>query len=320
MKKFLFVLLLNLYSLAVFSQGDCPGEIVCTNQAADVVVNGALDAELSAFAAGCIGAESPSKSRWYQFCVSTTGTIRFTINPAGGAGNDYDWALWGPNSTCPPTTVPLRCSFAIVSGGSKLTGVNSANNAPQTDLTEGAGGNQWTQDVNVVAGECFVLLVNNYGAGSNTFALTWGGTATLLCSALPIELLDFSGINKDSYNKLIWSTASEVNNDYFILERSVDGENWGVIKQIEGFGNSSDIINYSYEDYDFENTLNYYRLSQTDFNGQSQYFNPIAIDNSEKDLIIIKVINLMGQEVPLDFEGLRIIYYSDGTMKKKVGK
>lgn len=317
MKKTLLTFLFLILAIIGKSQaGDCPGVTICTNTTA-TVVNGTVDNELNLAYSGCLPTgESPNKSRWYQFCVTTSGTIRFTINRA----NDYDWALWGPNSTCPPTSAPLRCSYAIVSGGSDNTGVNSANNAPQTDLTEGAGGNQWTQDVNAVAGECFVLLINNYGTGSNTFSISWGGTATLLCSALPIELLSFNGENVGSYNELTWIVATETNNDYFTLERSFDGIYWDFVTQVDGAGNSSITTTYSYRDFGFQNGYNYYRLSQTDFNGASESFDVIYVDNSVEPKKVIRVTNMMGQEVSEDFEGLRIIYYSDGTTKKKVGR
>lgn len=318
MKNIVLILMFIFSYFSSYSQGDCPGEIICVNTTA-AVVNGINDSELNLTYSGCLPTGEAPRSVWYQFCVSTTGTIRFNINPNGGS-NDYDWALWGPNSNCPPITTPLRCSYALVGGGSDNTGVNSANNAPQTDFTEGFNGNQWTQDVNAVAGQCFVLLINNYGGGSNFFSISFGGTATLLCSALPIELISFDGEKQNNYNLLNWSTASETNNDYFTLERSIDGENWEAIKQIDGFGNSSSIIYYSYEDYDFEYTTNYYRLSQTDFNGDNNYFNPIVIDNSDEKLEIIRIINFMGQDVKEDYEGIKIVYYSDGLIIKKVGR
>ena len=69
-----------------------------------------------------------------------------------------------------------------------------------------------------------------------------------------------------------WSTASESDNDYFTIEKSNDLENWQEIATINGAGNSTSIIHYMFE---IENLLKeksgYYRLKQTDFNGQFSY-------------------------------------------------
>ncbi len=134
--------------------------------------------------------------------------------------------------------------------------------------------------------------------------------------ALPIELMSFSVIEEQDYNLLKWSTASENNNDYFLLERSEDGSNWVNINSTDGMENSNTKMNYLFRDFTFTNTLNYYRLSQVDFNGVSETFNIISIDNSKKQKQVLKVINILGQEVSQDTKGLLIIKYTDGTSVK----
>ncbi len=90
------------------------------------------------------------------------------------------------------------------------------------------------------------------------------------CTVTPIELLDFNGYVKPSYNLLEWTTASEVNNDYFILYRSADAINFEPITTIDGAGNSQHLINYSYNDYNVQSGVYYYYLAQVDFNGQTK--------------------------------------------------
>lgn len=91
-------------------------------------------------------------------------------------------------------------------------------------------------------------------------------------SPLPIELLSFSVECQQQKGLVKWSTASESNNDYFTIEKSKDLENWQEIATINGAGNSTSLINYAFE---IENKLNeksdYYRLKQTDYNGQYSY-------------------------------------------------
>ena len=233
-----------------------------------------------------------------------------------------DWAMWGPNSVCPPITNPIRCSYAAVPlGGPKITGINSANNSPQTDLSEGASGNQWVQNLNVLANQCYVICISNYGNGNDNWSLNFNGTtANMLCSALPIELLYFSGEQKYcNQNILTWTTATETNNDHFEVERSLDAVSFKTIKEIPGAINSLETKKYVYVDSNPEPGINYYRLKQVDLDGTYKYANIIDVDNScVKDLQVIKTTNILGQEVTEDFGGPKFIYYNDGSVIKKL--
>ena len=90
---------------------------------------------------------------------------------------------------------------------------------------------------------------------------------------LPIELLSFTAIKVGAYVQLDWSTATEINNDYFTIERSLDGEKFEEILTEQGAGNSSSKLVYRRYDEAPLMGYNYYRLSQTDFNGESESFN-----------------------------------------------
>lgn len=133
---------------------------------------------------------------------------------------------------------------------------------------------------------------------------------------LPIELMSFEGINLESYNLLNWSSASEHNNDYYLLERSTDGYNWSVIDNQKGMGNSNTQTDYSFRDFTYESTINYYRLSQVDFDGQSETFKVIAISNVGKTKQILFLTNMLGQIVSDEATGILIVHYSDGTSEK----
>ncbi|HLP10382.1 MAG TPA: T9SS type A sorting domain-containing protein [Flavobacteriales bacterium] len=88
-------------------------------------------------------------------------------------------------------------------------------------------------------------------------------------SPLSIELLSFD-VHKGVNNVLIgWSTASETNNQYFTVEKSVDGYNFESIATVNGAGNSNRLNTYSVADLYPVPGLNYYRLNQTDYDGYS---------------------------------------------------
>lgn len=96
-------------------------------------------------------------------------------------------------------------------------------------------------------------------------------------NTLPVELVTFSGQQAGDYILLIWTTASEKNNDYFTLEKSIDGKNYSALGKVDGAGNSNSTKNYHFLDVNPAKGSNYYRLIQTDFNGEHETFNCVQI-------------------------------------------
>jgi len=134
--------------------------------------------------------------------------------------------------------------------------------------------------------------------------------------SLPIELLYFKGKHTDEGNILEWETATETNNDYFTIHRSQYPIVWTDIAEIDGVGTSSFNHFYRYIDRDYSNEISYYYLSQTDFDGKFKEFNIISIDNRKFVPELLKVTNVLGQEVSLDTPGIKILHYSDGSIVK----
>ncbi|MDW3210636.1 MAG: T9SS type A sorting domain-containing protein [Reichenbachiella sp.] len=97
---------------------------------------------------------------------------------------------------------------------------------------------------------------------------------------LPVDLLSFHGSFTNEQVILGWSTASELNNDYFELEHSVDGSIFNKIATISGHGTTNELSEYTFDDSGYVQGINYYRLKQVDFDGKSEVFNPIAISTS----------------------------------------
>lgn len=108
------------------------------------------------------------------------------------------------------------------------------------------------------------------------------GASKFDISPLPIELISFTGYHDAARyeNVLLWVTASELNNDRFIIEKSPDGINFFPIGQVPGHGTTSVVHNYTFNDPNPFNGYNYYRLKQVDFDGTFSYSNIILIDVS----------------------------------------
>jgi len=97
-------------------------------------------------------------------------------------------------------------------------------------------------------------------------------------NSLPVELTYFNAILDQNKVKVDWSTASQRDNDYFTIERSTDGTNFESIGKVNGAGTTTDHLDYDFTDVKPIEGLSYYRLRQTDFNGESEIFNAVSIN------------------------------------------
>ncbi|MCH2224435.1 MAG: T9SS type A sorting domain-containing protein [Crocinitomicaceae bacterium] len=135
---------------------------------------------------------------------------------------------------------------------------------------------------------------------------------------LPVELLDFQATAIQNQVVLTeWITASEINNDYFSIERSQDAINWQQAGTMNGVGNSNELMNYSFVDWEPHDDLSYYRLRQFDVNGDIQisdiravyvelnnytiYPNPttglLYVKGIDIDTKQLSITNLLGQTI-----------------------
>jgi hypothetical protein len=155
-----------------------------------------------------------------------------------------------------------------------------------------------------------------------------GTVATLaeITDLVPVELLAFTASVNNSEVQLLWSTASELNNNGFEIERAInEPDNFVTVGFVEGKGSSTEINYYSYSDHPDLNGVNqiYYRLKQIDFDGTFSYsdvvnityavpaefvlsqnypnpFNPstrISYFVPKESFVIIKVYDFLGREV-----------------------
>ena len=103
---------------------------------------------------------------------------------------------------------------------------------------------------------------------SNTFYV---GSVNSVTSPLPITLISFTASVVGGSVKLDWSTAAEIDNDYFTVQRSKDGDTWDSVQRVAGSGNSSGVSPYVAYDRTPYTGISYYRLVQTDFDGKQSY-------------------------------------------------
>ncbi len=122
------------------------------------------------------------------------------------------------------------------------------------------------------------------GSGTPDCSITPSDLGT---SPLPVELTNFSAKQLENNVQLNWSTASELNNDYFEIQKSLNGIDFFPIAEVQGAGNSNDIVEYQYTDENvFENS--FYRLKQVDFDNEFEYSEVIYVSVNQS---VVDVVN-----------------------------
>lgn len=138
----------------------------------------------------------------------------------------------------------------------------------------------------------------------------------VLQTPLPVDLISFNvALTEQQWVELNWRTASEINNDYFAVERSLDARNWETIATIQATTNNMSLSDYAFTDKQALNGLSYYRLKQTDIDGSYTYsktqsivvdspiemypnpFSSKVVVNEDVAINEIQVYNQQGQNV-----------------------
>ncbi len=222
---------------------------------------------------------------------------------------------------------------SLTISNSYFTG-NSANTANDIHM-QGAGtvsvsNTTFSSSATNLSRVAGTFTVTNSGTPSSTGTITISGTSpsafsspsvpsyTGDCSSLnivlPIELISFEAKKTENYNLITWKTAAEIDNDFFTVFKSFDGQNFEVLGYVKGAGNSTIENSYSLVDRDKVEGIVYYQLKQTNYNGESHFSDLISVDNQiASQATILKITNLLGQEVSKNESGILIYYYSDGT-------
>ena len=128
--------------------------------------------------------------------------------------------------------------------------------------------------------------INNYWTATfpvDSFSSFYFHTVNPLNSALPITLLSFTGNKEGTVNRLNWITATEQNNAYFNVQRSIDGRDFTAIGKVNTKainGNSTTLLQYDLQDENPKTGHNYYRLQQVDKDGRKTESNVIDLFRS----------------------------------------
>ena len=175
----------------------------------------------------------------------------------------------------------------VASGGTKIsvnstTAITGSVSLTGSAYVKGTGTISWgsfTTDASGSNMQCQDGTKFDTDAGSAP--TTPGGSSKNLgssCTILPVQLVLFKVLVDQKNVVLHWTTASEINSSYWLVERSVDGVHFETITQVQAAGNSHSLLNYSFIDSQAKSGINYYRLREVDADGASELFAMKAID------------------------------------------
>lgn len=216
-------------------------------------------------------------------------TRYWTVSASGLSSANYDWSAQYTDADVVGTEADI---FAYKWGGSSWEEFNAANTSTNT-LT---------------------------GSGATSFSSFTGRKGIV---TLPVELVSFEAYLQGEAALIEWETASEINNEKFIIEKSVDGVNYTILEEVMGAGNSTESLRYTSFDAHLSAGVNYYRIRQVDYDGTTTvsnvqqiifkksgsftvFPNPVAngsqLNISGEGIISVRIFDIAGQLIDTQYQ------------------
>ncbi len=206
------------------------------------------------------GTVPTSSSQYWVLTPSSSGIVKVSITSPTECGTVVDIKQFSSSQT--GTCVPGGAG----SEGRIVTAGGACGSIPSCI------------DLSVTAGQVYYLKVSGYFLWED-YTLTIGSCTPIIGGGMPVTNFHLTGVAKEGWNALSWSTDTETSNSHFVIERSDNGTEFTEIGRVEGSGNSNSRKEYIFDDFDHHVKTTYYRISQVDQTGSSSYSNAIAITN-----------------------------------------
>ena len=205
------------------------------------------------------------------YCIGAASTLvgDLTLDAEGNPDAIFIFKIDGAFSTSVSANIILANSAAICNIYWQINGqitIGNFSNFYGTVLNNGA---ESLLNNSVIQGRLLSI--------AGEISLSTSFVENVCSAALPIKLVSFAVICKDQKAHLNWTTAQEINNDYFTIERSNNTRLWEEIGSVQGNGNSSADLHYRFID-DVPNIhSNYYRFKQVDYDGKYSFSDVIHL-------------------------------------------
>ncbi|SOD88371.1 T9SS type A sorting domain-containing protein [Spirosoma fluviale] len=208
-----------------------------------------------------------NQTEYVQFSVQPLGTARLTLMSLSFAFARSDQG---------PTQLTVRSSADGFGSNIHSQGINTNFQVASISLN-GAG------FINQSGAVTFRIYACSPAAGGGTLKLD---EIQLNANVLPVTLLSFSATPKGDRVQLAWQTASESNASHFRIERSLDLREFFTVGKVVAGGTTNERQYYGLTDSNPHPGINYYRLSQLDFNGTVHTYKPISAIVSLSDPVV----------------------------------
>lgn len=218
----------------------------------------------------------------FIICANNPATESIVFGPASSSSGYGVVLITGTNPTVDLRGLTIYVPKKILIRFSGNVIIDAGTNFQQGDSGPGQQGNS---EVQFGAGG----TVYKGNPGANSFEVL--NDLIVACSAdpnpmecleiqsfLPVELTSFRGAALNDQVELHWTTATELNNDFFAIEHSTDGIAFRTVGQVKGAGTTSEEVQYEFMHRKPIAGTNYYRLKQVDFDGTVDYSDLIAVD------------------------------------------
>jgi hypothetical protein len=218
--------------------------------------------------AGCGWLATSENNLWIQF-TPTTSNVCINIS-----GINYVSGL------------PNGVQSIIVESATPCSGAWTVVNCPRDNIYSSDVGSVMSHNhcFTATPGNTYYLVVDgNAGAITELYLTGISGLPVIL----PVTLTSFTTTCTPEGTLLNWETATELNNEFFTIETSTDGENWTTLTQVPGSGTISTPTSYSWLDRGFAMGMVYYRLAQTDYDGTHEKLKIVAAFCSEDNQVLI---------------------------------
>ncbi len=164
----------------------------------------------------------------------------------------------------------------------------------------------------LIPGQTYYIAADGF-AGDNC-AWTFSGTGIVL----PIELGSIDAVHTGRDVHVEWTTITEKNNDYFSVQRTLDGLEYSEVGIVLGAGTSTEPIDYYFIDDSPYAGKSYYRIKQVDYDGEFSYSELVSVYSEMGDITVERTFNLSGQEVGPNYSGMVIDFMSDGSTRRRI--
>jgi hypothetical protein len=261
---------------------NAPGESNCTGcHSGSLVTSGTNWSNMSLSSSVSLGAFQPNTN--YTLNLTFADPLRSKYGfqmvalPASANSNSTSIGSFGSSNNDVQTQTSSGRSYAEHTS----SGTSVSNNTKTWNVN-------WQTPVSFNGSVVFHVVVNSTNANTSSAGdVIYYKTFT--ATVLPVSWSDITSTREDGMAKLKWSTATEINNSHFIIERSHDDSNWEIISEVKGAGNSNKMTHYEFNDNQAPKTALIYRIRQVDFDGKESY-SPKVWLQGENDLDIPRIV------------------------------